>query len=231
MEAVGVEGLTKAVKSGRGIQEILRGINLTVRNGEVLAIMGPSGSGKSTLLGLIGGLDRPTSGHIHVLGKQLSELGQAELARFRRTSIGFVFQTYQLIPTLTALENVTLPMELAGRSNAVTEARRLLDGVGLDRQRSQFPPSLSGGEQQRVAVARAFALAPALILADEPTGNLDSNTGSQILQLMLDECRRRKAALVIVTHDPHVAARADRLVRVHDGIVVREEVPGRVAQN
>jgi putative ABC transport system ATP-binding protein len=199
---------------------ILDGVSLEVAAGEVVAITGPSGSGKSTLLGLIAGLDTPSAGSITVDGVELTGLGETQLARFRRRTLGFVFQSYHLIPTLTAAENVAVPLELAGAPEALLAARRRLAEVGLAERADHYPAQLSGGEQQRVAIARAVALAPPLLLADEPTGNLDSATGGQIVDLLLALNRERRSTLLLVTHDASLAACAGRAIALRDGRVV-----------
>jgi putative ABC transport system ATP-binding protein len=199
---------------------VLDGVTLEVAAGEVCAITGPSGSGKSTLLGLIAGLDRPTAGSIEVAGVEITGLGEDALARFRRDTLGFVFQSYHLIPTLTAAENVAVPLELAGAADALGRARDLLATVGLADRAHHYPVQLSGGEQQRVAIARAVALRPPLLLADEPTGNLDSATGAQIIALLLALHREHGATLLLVTHDEALAGTAGRVVRLRDGRVL-----------
>ena len=199
---------------------VLDGVTLEVAAGEVCAITGPSGSGKSTLLGLIAGLDRPTAGSIEVAGVEITGLGEDALARFRRDTLGFVFQSYHLIPTLTAAENVAVPLELAGAADALARARDLLATVGLADRAHHYPVQLSGGEQQRVAIARAVALRPPLPLADEPTGNLDSATGAQIIALLLALHREHGATLLLVTHDEALAGSAGRIVRLRDGRVL-----------
>jgi putative ABC transport system ATP-binding protein len=186
----------------------------------VCAITGPSGSGKSTLLGLIAGLDRPSAGSITVAGVEITQLDEDALARFRRDTLGYVFQSYHLIPTLTAAENVAVPLEIVGATDALSRARALLQDVGLGDRAHHYPVQLSGGEQQRVALARAVALDPGLLLADEPTGNLDSATGVQIIELLLSLNRRRGSTLVLVTHDETLAGKADRVVRLHDGRIL-----------
>jgi putative ABC transport system ATP-binding protein len=203
--------------SGGRSLTILDGITLDVGVGEVCAITGPSGSGKSTLLGLVAGLDRPSSGSIAVAGVEITRLDEDALARFRRATLGYVFQSYYLIPTLTAVENVAVPLEIAGAPNALGRARALLGDVGLGERAHHYPVQLSGGEQQRVALARAVALDPGLVLADEPTGNLDSATGAQIIELLLGLKRRRGSTLVLVTHDEALARHADRIVKLYDG--------------
>jgi putative ABC transport system ATP-binding protein len=201
-----------------GRVQALRGVSLTVASGHSLAVVGPSGSGKSTLLGLLAGLDRPDRGQVVVDGEDLATLPERRLARLRGQRIGVVFQSYRLVPTLDALENVALPLELAGRADAHALARTWLERVGLAGRADHLPARLSGGEQQRVALARALAPAPALVLADEPTGNLDSATGSHCADLLFALCRDAGSALVVVTHDPALAARADAILRLRDGL-------------
>jgi putative ABC transport system ATP-binding protein len=214
-----VRDLVMRLPSGGRSLTILDGITLDVATGELLAITGPSGSGKSTLLGLVAGLDRPSSGSIVVGGVDITRLDEDALARFRRETLGYVFQSYHLIPTLTAVENVAVPLEIAGAPNALARARALLDDVGLGDRAYHYPVQLSGGEQQRAALARAVALDPGLLLADEPTGNLDSATGTRIIELLLELRRRRGATLVLVTHDDALARHADRVVVLRDGRV------------
>lgn len=202
---------------------MLDDVSLTVAPGEVVAIVGPSGSGKSTLLALLAGLDRPTSGEVWVDGEPLHRLGEDELARWRRRSLGFVFQSFQLVDHLTARENVLFPLELLDRPDAGSRADALLASVGLAGRSHHYPQQLSGGEQQRVAIARAFANSPRVLLADEPTGNLDGSTGARVLATM-DELRRESGAtVVLVTHDPAIAARADRRITIRDGKVIGDE--------
>jgi putative ABC transport system ATP-binding protein len=198
-------------------------VSLDVPAGQFLAIAGPSGSGKSTLLGLIAGLDQPTAGRIEVAGVEITGLDEDGLARFRRDRIGYVFQSFHLLPTLTAAENGAVPLELAGETDAAARAAALLAEVGLAERAHHYPVQLSGGEQQRVAVARAMARRPALLLADEPTGNLDSATGKQIIELLVGMNRRLGATLVLVTHDTALAAHADRVVTLRDGRIVSDE--------
>ncbi len=209
--------------SGGRLLTILDGVSLEVEAGEFLAVTGPSGSGKSTLLALIAGLDRPTAGTIVVDGVDVTRLDEDGLTAFRRDRIGYVFQSFHLIPTLTAAENVAIPLELGGRRSALADARRLLGEVGLADRAHHYPAQLSGGEQQRVALARALARQPSVLLADEPTGNLDSTTGAQIIDLMLALRARAGATLVLVTHDGALAAHADRIVTLRDGRVVAAE--------
>jgi putative ABC transport system ATP-binding protein len=214
-----VRDVVMRLPSGGRALTILDGITLDVAPGEVLAITGPSGSGKSTLLGLVAGLDRPSSGSIVVAGVDITRLDEDALARFRRETLGYVFQSYHLIPTLTAVENVAVPLEIAGAPNALVRARALLDDVGLADRAHHYPVQLSGGEQQRAALARAVSLDPGLLLADEPTGNLDSATGARIIELLLELKRRRGSTLVLVTHDEALARHADRVVTLRDGRV------------
>ena len=214
---VQVRDLSMRLTGGGRSVTILDGVTLEVPEHEVLAVTGPSGSGKSTLLGLIAGLDRPTSGSIAIDGVDITRLDEDALARLRRDTIGFVFQSYHLIPTLTAAENVAVPLELAGHGGAATRAAELLEAVGLAGRAHHYPVQLSGGEQQRVALARAVALRPRLLLADEPTGNLDSTTGAQIIELLLALRAEFGATLVLVTHDHALTRHAGRVVRLRDG--------------
>ena len=215
-----VRDLVMRLESGGRPVTILDGVSLDVAAGEVVAVTGPSGSGKSTLLGLIAGLDTPSGGSIAVDGVDVTRLGETALARFRRRTIGFVFQSYHLIPTLTAAENVAVPLELADAAAPLATAARLLGEVGLGERAHHYPAQLSGGEQQRVAIARAVALSPPLLLADEPTGNLDSATGGAIVDLLLALNRERGSTLLLVTHDAALAGRAARAVALRDGRVV-----------
>jgi putative ABC transport system ATP-binding protein len=212
--------------AGRNVT-ILDGITLEVPEKQFLVVVGPSGSGKSTLLGLIGGLDRPTSGSVSLNGVSLSELSEDDLARLRREKIGMIFQSFHLIPTLTAFENVMVPLELRGDPNARQEALRLLVEVGLLERKDHYPVQLSGGEQQRVAVARAFAGRPSLLLADEPTGNLDTANGARVIELLIRLHRNQGGTLILVTHDPTLAAHAERIISLRDGRIVGDEKPNR----
>jgi len=206
-----------------GPVDILRGITLNVAKGETLGLVGPSGSGKSTLLMLMGGLERATSGSVRALGQDLTAMGEDGLARFRRGNMGVVFQSFHLIPTMTALENVAVPMELAGVRDAFARAEAELRGVGLGARIDHYPSQMSGGEQQRVALARAAAPRPAILLADEPTGNLDGVNGAAIMDLLFGLRDQHGATLVLVTHAPELAARCDRVVRLADGLVVADQ--------
>ncbi len=218
-----IAGLSMRLSSGGRPVNVLSDISLEVAARQFLAIAGPSGSGKSTLLGLIAGLDRPTAGRITVGGVEVTRLGEDALARFRLNTIGYIFQSFHLIPTLTALENVAVPLELAGERDALRRARELLAEVGLAERAHHYPAQLSGGEQQRVAVARAVSRRPPVLLADEPTGNLDSATGKQIIDLLLALNRNLGSTLILVTHDAALAAHADRLVLLRDGRIVGDE--------
>ncbi len=201
---------------GRSVT-ILDDITLDIPDKQRVAIIGPSGSGKSTLLGLIAGLDRPTAGSIRLDGREITSMSERAMARFRREKIGYIFQSFHLIPTLTALENVAVPLELNGDAQAKKRAAELLAAVGLEERQSHYPAQLSGGEQQRVAVARAFACRPPILLADEPTGNLDSAAGQQVIDLLLGLHRDHGATLVFVTHDPMLASYMERIVGLRDG--------------
>ena len=222
-----VDGLRKSLRTGSTTVDILKGIDFTVARGEFVAIMGASGSGKSTLLGLLAGLDNPTSGSVSLNGTAISHLPEDQLARLRGRTVGFVFQSYQLIPTLTALENVLLPYELNDETNnlkaGLDRARTLLESVGLSARVDHYPVQLSGGEQQRVALARAFVLRPPIVLADEPTGNLDTANGAHILDLLLSLNQAEGTTLVLVTHDPALAAHAGRRIVLRDGLVIADE--------
>jgi putative ABC transport system ATP-binding protein len=216
----------RLTSGGRAV-DVLTDVSLDVPARQFLAIAGPSGSGKSTLLGLLAGLDRPTAGHIAVADVELTALGEDALARFRLNTVGYVFQSFHLVPALTALENVAVPLELAGDATPMARARALLAEVGLADRAHHYPVQLSGGEQQRVAVARAVARRPPLLLADEPTGNLDSATGKHIIDLLLGLNRDRGSTLVLVTHDPALATLADRVVTLRDGRVASDVVAER----
>jgi putative ABC transport system ATP-binding protein len=227
-----VRDARKWIQNGARRVEILKGITLTIPAGQFVAIVGASGSGKSTLLGLLAGLDTPSAGEIWLDGVPIHHLVEAELAAVRGKKIGFVFQSYQLIQTLTALENVLLPFELNVEGNGLAQARRLLDEVGLKERVDHYPVQLSGGEQQRVALARAFVVEPPIVMADEPTGNLDSANGKLVLDLLLERNRKAGTTLVLVTHDPEVAGMADRKIVLRDGMVVEDTLPfsGQIAE-
>jgi len=218
-----LRGVSKTVQSGGHPLTILHPLDYDVADGQCVAIIGPSGSGKSTLLGLIAGLDSATTGSIVIAGQDITRLDEDTLSRLRGEKIGFVFQFFHLVPSLTAIENIQVPMEIAGRRDAAARAQGLLDEVGLHDRGHHYPSQLSGGEQQRIAIARALANDPPLILADEPTGNLDSSNGRHILDLLLQVRRSRGVTLVLVTHDQHVAAVADHRLELRDGRAVSAE--------
>ncbi len=224
--AIEAHGVTKSYGEGENLTQVLKGIGLVIDRGEMLAIMGPSGSGKSTLLGCLSGLDTVTSGRVIINGTDITNLGENALASVRNRNIGFVFQTFNLISTLTAQENVELPILLSGRSKVdpSKRARELLDLVGLAHRRKHRPTQMSGGEQQRVAVARALANDPEVIFGDEPTGNLDSKNGEAVMRLLTDLKRQTGKTLILVTHDPRIAARCDRTVNIQDGYLTSEGV-------
>ena len=215
-------GLRKVVKSGDRDLTILSGLDLAVLAGEIVCVRGPSGSGKSTLLGLLAGLDPPTAGTVEIAGTNLTGLDEESLAQFRSRNIGFVFQAFHLLPNLTALENVAVPLEIAGASGAVERARELLDSFGIGERLHHLPSQMSGGEQQRIAIARALANSPSILLADEPTGNLDSATGRYIMELLFEFHRVHETTLVLVTHDADLASRADIRLLLRDGKSVEE---------
>ncbi len=214
---ISLQDAALALDSNAGRVEILHGVTLDVHKGETLALVGPSGSGKSSLLMLMGGLERATGGEVSALGQKLTDLSEDALARFRRSSMGIVFQNFHLIPTMTALENVATPLELAGHRDAMARARAELEAVGLAHRADHYPNQLSGGEQQRVALARASAPSPQILLADEPTGNLDQATGEIIMDLLFDLHAKRGTTLVLVTHSNALARRCSRVIRLRDG--------------
>jgi putative ABC transport system ATP-binding protein len=216
------QSLSRTYRSGGRDLTVLKDITFSLEPGGFLAILGPSGSGKTTLLGLLAGLDRPTTGTVHLDGLELGALNEDQRARLRGEKIGFVFQAFQLIPTLTALENVQVPLELRGESGAATRARELLGRVGLSGREHHYPAQLSGGEQQRVALARGFSIRPKVLFADEPTGNLDAGTGATIIDLMVELNQDAGTTLVLVTHDLDLASRAQRTIRLADGRVVAD---------
>jgi putative ABC transport system ATP-binding protein len=212
--------VSRTVRSGAGALTILHPTSFVVPRGRIVAITGPSGSGKSTILGLMAGLDAPTTGHIAIDGQNITALGEEKLARLRGEKIGIVFQFFHLLPSLTAYENILVPLEIAGAANARDRATALLAEVGLSGRGHHYPSQLSGGEQQRVAIARALANDPIVLLADEPTGNLDSATGRQVIQMLMDVNRVHGRTLILVTHDPDLAALADEVIALRDGRVV-----------
>jgi len=214
--------VSKVVPSGAEMLTILHPLDLTIPDGQFIAVVGPSGSGKSTLLGLIAGLDAPTEGEIRIDGQRITTMNEDQLAELRGAKVGFVFQSFHLIPSLTALENILVPMEIAGARNARDRAEQLMEDVDLVARAHHYPSQLSGGEQQRVAIARAFANDPSIMLADEPTGNLDSHNGRHVFELMVEMNRKRKATLVLVTHDHELAELADRRISLRDGRVASD---------
>ena len=214
--------LSKQVSSPEGSLTILSNVNFRILAGESVAVVGPSGAGKSTLLALLAGLDLPTDGNVELNGENLSDLDEDGRARIRADSVGFVFQSFHLVPSLNALENVMLPLELAGRSDARNVSRDIIGKVGLKDRWSHYPAQLSGGEKQRVAIARAFATEPAVLFADEPTGNLDSRTGSTIMELMFDLNRSSSTTLVLVTHDKALAGRCKRMLSLDAGLLISD---------
>ena len=215
--AIRLAGVDLTLTSAAGPVPILRGIDLTFQTGETVGLVGPSGSGKTSLLMVIAGLERPTAGSVSVGDRDLTGLGEDDLARFRRDHVGIVFQDFHLVPTMTALENVALPLELAGRPEAFASAGRSLAAVGLAKRLQHYPAQLSGGEQQRVALARAFVGEPELLLADEPTGNLDRATGAAVIELLFALQRAKNTTLLLITHDPALAAACERIVEIRDG--------------
>lgn len=229
MKILETQGLKKQFGEGEAVVEAVKGIDLQVSPGEFLAIMGRSGSGKSTLLAMLGGVDVPTAGTVLIEGKNMADMSDDDRTLMRRRRIGFIFQSFNLLPILTAEENVALPLELDGVSHqeAQTRAHHALEMVGMMPRRGHVPSKMSGGEQQRVAIARALAIEPALLLADEPTGNLDSSNSKRITSLLRELADTNKQTIVMVTHDPGVAALADRIVHVVDGLIDHEEIPQR----
>jgi putative ABC transport system ATP-binding protein len=216
------KGLRFEVGGSAGRVNILKGVDLLVREGEALGIVGPSGSGKTSLLMLLAGLERASGGTLTVAGRDLAKMDEDALARFRREEVGIVFQAFHLVPTMTALENVAIPLEFSGDEHAFTRAEAALKAVGLGHRLTHYPGQLSGGEQQRVAIARAFVALPRLILADEPTGNLDRATGQAVMDLLFDLRAKYGTTLVLITHDPALAARCERQVHVADGVIERD---------
>jgi len=216
-----LSNITKTVLSGTENLTIVDDVSLQIADGEFVAITGASGSGKSTLLGLIAGLDSPTSGSISIDGEEVTSMSEDALARLRGEKIGFIFQSFHLVPSLTAFENILVPMEIIGKKNAEQRAHSLLDEVGLSQRGHHYPNELSGGGQQRVAIARAFANEPKILLADEPTGNLDSRNGGHIMELMTELHKKRNVTLILVTHDPNLAKQAQRQIAMRDGRIER----------
>ncbi|HZH28822.1 MAG TPA: ATP-binding cassette domain-containing protein [Azospirillaceae bacterium] len=220
-----MDGVHLKLDSLAGPVNVLRGVDLAIGRGERVGVVGPSGSGKSTMMMIMAGLERPTAGRVVVGGRDLTRMGEDDLALFRRQGVGIVFQAFHLIPTMTALENVAIPLEFAGRVDAFHKARAGLEAVGLGHRLTHYPGQLSGGEQQRVALARALAAEPHLLLADEPTGNLDGTTGEQVIQLMFELTRRIGTTMVLITHDMGLAERCDRIVRMQDGRILDGHAP------
>jgi len=217
-----LEDVRLTLTSAAGAVNVLRGISAKIQSGSTIGLVGPSGSGKSTLMMVLGGLERVTSGKVEIAGTDLGALSEDALARFRRDRIGIVFQSFHLVPTMTALENVAVPLELADRADAFAAAAAGLEAVGLKERLLHYPSQLSGGEQQRVAIARAFAPQPSLLLADEPTGNLDGETGKQVIDLLFALHAERGTTLLLITHDPALAERCDRIIHLRDGQIVEE---------
>ena len=218
-----LDGVHLTLASEAGAVNVLRGVSLKIGKGETVALVGPSGSGKSTLMMVIGGLERANSGSVAVAGRDFAGLGEDDLARLRREHIGIVFQSFHLMPAMTALENVALPLELAGRDDAATAARETLAAVGLSTRERHYPAQLSGGEQQRVAIARAFVSDPGLILADEPTGNLDGETGRKVMDLLFGLAAKSGTTLLLITHDRALARRCGRILSLEDGRITADE--------
>lgn len=222
---ISVEHLSMRLEAGDHTVSILHDLTFEIPKKQIVAIVGPSGSGKSTLLGLIAGLDKPTEGKIFLDGTDITRLSETAMVHYRRQYIGYVFQSFHLIPTLTAIENVALPLELNGEVYAQDRAKELLTAVGLENRQDHYPIQLSGGEQQRVAVARAFAPRPPLLLADEPTGNLDSSTGELVINLLFRLNQDQGSTMVLVTHDPSLAKQAQRVLSLHDGRLEADSLP------
>ena len=220
--AISARNVTLSLGTGEARTDVLKGIDLDIQNGETIAILGPSGSGKSSLMAILSGLERVTGGEVHVAGTNFGSLDEDDLARARRGRIGIVLQSFHLLPTMTALENVAVPLELAGAADAFDKARAELDAVGLGHRLSHYPAQLSGGEQQRVAIARAVAPEPQILFADEPTGNLDRKTGAAIIDVLFARKEAAGATLIIITHDPSLAERCDRILEMNDGRVVAD---------
>jgi putative ABC transport system ATP-binding protein len=222
-----LKNVIKQVKTGSDNLTILQGLDLEIKHAESLAIVGASGSGKSTLLGIMAGLDQPSSGEVWLNGQPLHQLDEDQRAAVRAKGVGFVFQNFQLLPALTALENVRLPLEMSNHyslKECQALAQQWLDKVGLSQRVRHYPTQLSGGEQQRVAIARAFACEPSVLFADEPTGNLDRNTGKQIIDLLFELNQQNQTSLILVTHDEHLAQRCQRSIHIHDGTILKDEL-------
>jgi len=224
VEIARIENLSKSYGSGNTKVEALKNINLTINQGEFLAVVGPSGSGKSTLLHLLGGVDKPTSGKVYVDGVDIYSLSEKELAIFRRRKVGFIFQFYNLVPVLTAEENILLPILLDSKNINKEHVEELINILGLQERRDHLPNQLSGGQQQRVSIGRALAYRPSIVLADEPTGNLDSRNSKEIVDLLKISVRKYNQTLILITHDLNIAAQADRIITIEDGAIVQDEV-------
>ena len=220
--AISVRNVTLSLGTGEARTDVLKGIDLDIQSGETIAILGPSGSGKSSLMAVLSGLERVSGGEVHVAGTDFGSLDEDDLARARRGRIGIVLQSFHLLPTMTALENVAVPLELAGAADAFDRARAELEAVGLGHRLSHYPAQLSGGEQQRVAIARAVAPGPQILFADEPTGNLDGKTGASIIDVLFARKEAADATLIIITHDPSLAARCERVLEMNDGRIVAD---------
>ena len=219
---ISLENIHLTLKSDAGPVNILRGVDLNVQTGQTVGIVGPSGSGKSTLMSIMAGLEKPTDGKVSLCGETLNDMSEDQLSAFRRDNVGIVFQSFHLVPTMTALENVAIPLELAGRRDAFDVAAQKLEAVGLGKRSGHYPTQLSGGEQQRVALARAVVSEPRILLADEPTGNLDGTTGELIVSQMFDLQESHETTMVLITHDERLAAKCDRTIRIEDGRIVSD---------
>jgi len=224
LDVLDIKNLSKTYRSNNKDLTVLSDIDINIQSGETVAIVGPSGSGKTTLLGLCAGLDKASTGNVNLYGNDLGALSEDERALIRNQNVGFIFQNFQLIPTLSALENVTIPLELQGAKNAKQRALELLDRVGLKDRSTHYPNQLSGGEQQRVSLARAFSNDPKLLFADEPTGNLDGDTGDKIEQLLFDLNKEKGTTLIIVTHDMELASRTNRIIKLKSGKIVSDSL-------
>lgn len=227
MNVITVDGLSRSYGKGSTLVQALKGVSFSVRQGEFVAVVGASGSGKSTLLHMLGGLDRPTAGYVHIDGEDLYGLKEKERAVFRRRKIGFIFQSYNLIPVLNVEENIQLPLLLDHRQPDKAYINDLIHTLGLDQRRKHLPSELSGGQQQRVAIGRALAYRPAIVLADEPTGNLDSANGREVLELLKLAVRQYHQTVIVISHDMNVAAEADRVLRLQDGLLVSDTYGGK----